>query len=455
MQMDDKAMHEEFASHRAAIADNNAKLQSIPRKFRSLLQAFDKVGGGDATTMDISKNARPEEIAALTAHGWDGKSPLPVDVARQLELIKQRKAELKDKLGVDVSTEEEALARLEARESLSVDNLDITPIEAVEDPEVLSSIEHIQSDQSQQVFADILAPGNKERLASIVAQVEKKVSPVVYDSRQQQSPAPALPPQPTMAAPVATKPPLIQPKINRTVAPPLPTAPVRSAPVQPPVRPAPSPAAAAPLPVQPPPATTAETSSGKTEPTTCPRCHLDLRQKLTIEPTKEDVSTRILSFGSKIQGGDGRFRKTYSIFGTFQLTFRELLASELKYIWQAETSPIYSQVRAGQENAAAMILVDRINLRRHLCGLEKVVNTKDGTTVEMAPLQLWIDQAHTDPNIAAEDAVETALQRMEDYARTSCYGVESVMMASGRAFNHFEEIVAALWNNQDFYEGTR
>lgn len=458
MAMDEAAMKEEFKAQRAAEAATNPRLQNVPAKFRSLLQAFDKAGGGGSATMDISKTARPEEIEALTSNGWDGKSPLPIDVARQLKLVEQNKDEIAKKLKVDVATTEETLAKLENQQSLSIDDLEITPLEQVDDPQVLSSIDHIQSDQSQQEFAGILAPGNRERLAAIVAQAERKVAPVVYDSSKQPAnpaPAPAAAAQPVAPVPPAINrpvPPVVQPKINRATPPPLPTTPIRtmtqppagSSTVTPPPMKTTAPAATA--------EQVAETPAPATATIVCPRCHLDLKKKFTIEPTKEDIATRTLSFGSKIQGGDGRFRKTYSIFGTFQLTFRELLASELKHIWAAETTPIYSQVRAGQEQAAAMILVDRVNLRRHLCGLEKIVNTTDNRAVEMPPLQLWIEQAEQEQ---VEFPVETALQRMEDYARTTCYGVESVMMAAGRAFNHFEEVVSVLWNNQDFYEGTR
>lgn len=440
--------HEAFAKQRAATAAANPALKTVPNRYKSFAQAFVGKVAVEAPTIDLANRARPEELAFWKEHGWDGVSPLPADAAQKMAALKAQRGQIAREIGVDIATKEELLAKLEQSKSVSVDDLTITPIEDIdtETPEgfrVIEGIEHIQSDDSQSVFAQITSPDNKEKLHRIMAEVDGQVSPKVYDSRNKPKAVTAPPPLPT--APTRELPPAHKPVPAPPVKPQLP--PTRQQVPVPPPPPPPPVATATPPPAGNPPNQT----TGDNKLIICPRCKLDLDKPYLVKPEQKDVEIRQLSIGQRIQGGDGRFRRIYSLFGgQIILEFRELLASETKLIWDAEASPLYKPTQPGLEAVAFNFSVDRVVTRRHFCGLE-ACTYKGQERVELPPIADWVSMANEREE---GDPVNAAFAALEAYVRANCYGTESVLMAAGRAWNHFEDLVTALWNDQTFYSGT-
>lgn len=374
----------ELASKKAAEAAANPNLAEVPSEHRSFFQTFVNKDTGAPRKMNIAGKARPEEVAALSKLGWDGVSDLPLDIAEKLSL----------------KSKEEVLREIEKSKGLTLDDLDEVEYEKA-------------PDEMQQSFD------------SMLKKMDKMVAPKIIDSGKKPTTVstspPATPPPSTLRKTVAE----LLGQTKPATAPPPPVLPpqVKEEPPQEPQQ------------------EMAQTKAP--EIAVCKRCKWNQSQAYPVAPTPEDIQIRQLSLGSAIQGGDGRFRKAYKVFGgKITLHFREL-TTEGNLIYQTEGSNAFSpdpSIAYGQQ----MFSIDRINFRRHCCGLERI--EMPGKDIVIPPLLAWVKQF--------EGNVEMALRALDDFIRETCYINESVMMLAGRCWVEFEDLVTALWSDQSFYSGT-
>ena len=372
-------------------AANNPRLAKVPEQFKSFFQAFEtkEQRGGK---MNLSGGRiRPEEERALQNAGVTNIDDLPLDIANKLKpsIVKSR---------------EELLEEIENGPSLQAD--DLKEMQYRDAPPEL-----------QKAFQDLLS--QQEKI--------EKLKPIIIDSSRAAQPVP----------PAGVKSATVADLLPKSAPPPVAPSPVQQ--TQP---------AAAPLPI--PAGLSATTSAPETPaapvvnppPAVCQRCAWPQSEPYPVKPTKADIETRIVSLGSVLQGGDGRFRKRYTLFGgTVTLDFREL-TTEGHLIYQAENDIVMSD-NSGKTQLAHLYSMDRIQFRRHCCGLERI--TKPGVTLEIPPLAMIVEQNGGD--------VKKALELLESYVREKCYGNESIMLAAGRSWMEFENLVVALWSDQSFYNG--
>jgi hypothetical protein len=398
-----------FKQGRAAEAFSNPALAGVPDKHKSFFQTFTGKPKTQPSRMNITGKVRPEEEAKLRQLGWDGVSDLPANLASMLNM----------------KSEEEVLAEMAKGKRLTLEDVEVVPYEqaAKEHKEnfdnMVARLEAMEGPKPVFINSKATPPVAQAPARTHPAVTTEVVQPMVYNGP---------PPNLTQPAPVKSK----------TVAELL----AETRPPAPPTTSAPSI-----QPDQPDPATAPKTAASQTgvateAPAICPRCKLDQSLPYPVMPTQLDIQNRIIAFGSAAQGGDGRFRKSYPVFGgAITLSFREL-TTEGDRIYRTEGSNAVSsdpQIARLQQ----VFSLDRIMFRRHCCGLEAIETP--AKKIEIPPLESWIANSKGD--------VEAALQDLEKFVREQCYNNESLQMLAGRCWEEFELLVRALWSDQSFYNG--
>lgn len=378
-------------------AETNPALQKVPPAFQRFFQGMAGKNKSQEGVIDLSGGgARPEELKVLLAEGWDGKSPLPSNIAEIREKQKSMAGASKEAL----------LQKMEQQGSLSIaDDLEIND------------------------FADA-SPAQQQSIQDMVNAANSNKFPKIIDTRNVPlRPAAAQPPPPPPAAkPLPEK--IGVPGVTKnTVASLMAQAAAKAEPVPEKVEEAGAP---------PEPVTEAM------KPHVCPRCSLALDKPYIVQPTDEDIRNRILSIMSVVRGGDGRFRKTYSMYGgQVIITFREL-KDEGSIIYNDEAKITLSD-DPDKKTLQNMYRMDRINFRRHCCSIERIVLGGE-RVFDLPTLDEWIKQCGGDAGKALSD--------LEVVVRTLVYPSESILMAAGTPWAQFEELLTALYLNQNFYNGT-
>jgi hypothetical protein len=390
------------------------ELQNIPEQHRNFFtMALGAVRKHNpAGKMNLLGKARPEEIEALNKANISLEE-VPEDVAKFLQ-------------SKGYHTDE--ASQLEA---MSKHNLDINTLKSV-------NLENATSEQKQE-FNEMLNRWNQDNITIIdsAKPAEKKVAPPVARPTTA-APTPTPAPQPVPAAGHAG----FFSHLDKPDAPfPIP----QSLPDshagfftqldQP----------AAPLPPAPPPVEKKEAPVIEAVAHICKKCSWDNNKEYPATPTQSDIDSRIISIASAAQGGDGRFRKDYSLFqNQIKLTFREL-TTEGETIYNCEQGRVMQFANAHVTEATQWFSLNRIQLRRFHCGLEKV--SRPGFSVEIPPLESWILQYGGD--------AEKALTELTNYIQTTVLPVETMKLGVSNLWLEFEDLVQKLWRDQSFYKGSR
>lgn len=380
---------EQIKRQRQEEAAANPSLKGVPFDKQRFFQAFagPKGQSGKQGVMNLKGKARPEELKALEKLNWDGESDIPVDLAEQLRASS----------GLDFRSDEEVMEEMQNMPVLTLEK-DLKEVPYTAAP-----------DDKKKAFDDML-----KRMEASVA--PKTIDPVIIDSSKKRQRTPVLSSTPPEPPSLPKTKPLAEIRVQQaatTITPPV---------VEEKTKPV-------------------ETETNK-PPQLCKRCKWNQDLPYPANPTEEDITNRIISIASVTQGGDGRFRKTYSIFkNTITLHFREL-TTEGDIIYKAEGAKTLS-ADTNIAYAQQLFSVDRMNFRRHCCGLEAIESPAGKITIPS--LQELIKQY---------GSPEEALSLLEAFVREKCYSSESVLLAAGRCWVEFENLVTALWSDQSFYNGT-
>lgn len=369
------------------------ELQNIPEQHRNFFtMALGAVRKHNpAGKMNLLGKARPEEIEALNKANISLEE-VPEDVAKFLQ-------------SKGYHTDE--ASQLEA---MSKHNLDINTLKSV-------NLENATSEQKQE-FNEMLNRWNQDNITIIDSAKPAEKKPAAAPLPP--PPAPLPPPSPK-APPVASSNAFFE-QLNQPAAP-LPPAPP---PVGKPVEKKEAPVIEAVAHI-------------------CKKCSWDNNKEYPAAPTQSDIDSRIISIASAAQGGDGRFRKDYSLFqNQIKLTFREL-TTEGETIYNCEQGRVMQFANAHVTEATQWFSLNRIQLRRFHCGLEKV--SRPGFSVEIPPLESWILQYGGD--------AEKALTELTNYIQTTVLPVETMKLGVSNLWLEFEDLVQKLWRDQSFYKGSR
>lgn len=362
-----------------------------------------------AGKMSLIGKARPEEIEALNKANIP-LDEVPADVAKYLK-------------SQGYHTDEASQMA-----AMSEHNLDINTLKSV-------NLENATAAQ-QREYNEMLARWNQENITIIdsAKPVEKKVVPPVA------KPAPA--PQPVPAANHAgffshlDKPDALFPvpqslpdshagfftQLDKPAAPPPPPPPAKVEEKK-----------------------TAEAPAIAAVAHICKKCSWNNQQDYPVQPTQNDIDRRLISISSVVQGGDGRFRKDYSLFeNQIQFTFREL-TNEGDIIYNCEQGKVLKFANDHATEVSRWFSLNRIQLRRFHCGLESL--SRPGFSIKIPPLESWI--------IRYEGDAEAALTALTDYIQNTVLPVETMKLGVSNLWLEFEDLVQKLWRDQSFYKGSR
>ena len=367
-------------------------LANVPEKYRKFFTMALAAQSRKSETgkMDLTKNARPEELEFLKKANIP-LNEVPADIAKSLE-----------QYGF-YPDEESQLAAMKNKKPLDVSSIKEVSLEEVDDKtkkEVLDMLEKFKANQGVPIIdtSKLPLPGQTGKATQ---PVNSPADPNQFFSQLKEKPAEVQqPPSATPAAPL------------------------------------------------PPPAPAASSTMTPTPPVNniCKCCSWDNNNEYPVNPDKEDITNRLISIASATQGGDGRFRKTYRLFGgRLEVSFREILNSEGRQIYLCEQG----KVAAGNDQSEAAQLgrlfsLDRIQNRRFCCGVEKIV--RPGFSVVIPPLSEWIKQHNGD--------ADKALDELENYVRDKGFVAESNLLAAVQKWLGFEQLVIKLWRDQSFYNGS-
>lgn len=179
---------------RAAASPN---LSRVPEKHRNFFAAMMGSKNQEPEVMDLSEGrARPEELKALKAGGWDGVSPLPANIAELKKLVPSK---------------EDRLADLEDMESPSDKGVEITPFEKAPSDQQKAFVDMAKAWQNMTVPTPKIIDSRKPQPAPESAPAPKKDNPVARLLAPVQPPTPPPPAAESKAEPtkeVPAEPPL-------------------------------------------------------------------------------------------------------------------------------------------------------------------------------------------------------------------------------------------------------
>lgn len=394
--------HEHLLKMIAESSVSAAELKDIPDQYKNFFTlALGSVRKKSASgKMSLVGKARPEEIEALNKANIP-LDEVPEDVSRFLQ-----------SQGFHTSEESQLAA-------MSEHNLDIETLKGV-------SLENATEAQKRE-FDEMLSRWNQENITIIDSAAKSSPTAKLAPTPAARKVEPTLPPPVPPAPPPAKKTAAINQDFFSQVA--------QTAKVAPPPAP-PPPAAEEKKEVAPAIEAVAHI---------CKKCSWNNQQEYPAQPTKSDIDNRLISIASTVQGGDGRFRKEYSLFeGTIKVRFREL-TTEGNTIYNCEQSRVMTFANEAATTAAQWFSLNRIQLRRFHCGLEAV--ERPGFTIEIPPLEHWIQRHDGD--------AEAALTELTDYVQNVALPIESLKLSVSNLWLEFEDLVQKLWRDQSFYKGSR
>lgn len=366
------------------------QLSNVPEKYRKFFTMALAAQSRKSETgkMDLTKNARPEELEFLKKVNIP-LDEVPADLAKSLE-----------QYGF-YPDEASQLEAMKNKKPLDVSSIKEIPLEEADEKtqkDMLEMLEKFKAGQGVPIIDTSKFP-LPEKIGKATQPVNSPANPDQFFSQMKEKPA--------------------------------------EVPQQPPAAPAAAPA---------PPAQPAATTMTTPVSNICKCCSWDNNNEYPANPDKEDITNRLISIASATQGGDGRFRKTYRLFGgRLEVGFREILNSEGRQIYLCEQG----KVAAGNDQSEAaqmgrLFSLDRIQNRRFCCGVEKIV--RPGFSVVIPPLADWIKQHDGD--------ADKALDALENYVRDQGFVAESNLLSAVQKWLEFEQLVIKLWRDQSFYNGS-